>query len=271
MKLKKKILIMAIIGIILIIIGLIIHFSNQEEFSDDGKADHRDEFTIVESNYLERNYKRYVAYGKKHNNYSDDKIITYVNIGLDKDFYSDIKETNEDDGLLMIVNKYFAIKKDYKPKTTTIGEFKAEIADVVLEDFNKMVAEAKKYQINLLPVKSYTSYEEQQALYDINVSDYGETKTLETIAKAGHSDYQTGLAIDISGNSNNFKYKKEFAWLSDHAYEYGFILRYPEGKEEITGFEYEPYHWRYVGKEAAKVIHDKNITFEEYYATYVLK
>lgn len=271
MKLKKKILIMAIIGIILIIIGLIIHFNRQEESFLDGKTNHRDKFEITYSNYLERNYERYMLYKKKHNDYTDDRIITYVNIGLDKEFYSDIKETNEDDGLLIIVNKYYVIKKDYKPKTTTVGEYKAEIANEALDDFNKMVVEAKKYQINLFPVKAYTPYAEQQALYDINVSDYGENKTLKTIAKAGHSDYQTGLAISISGNSDNFQYTKEFAWLKEHAHEYGFILRYPKGKEDITGFEYEPYHWRYVGKDVAKIIHDKDITFEEYYATYVLK
>lgn len=272
MNLRKKMMIFIVIGIILIVVGLVIYFNSSDNNSyDDGKTDHRDEFTIVESNYLERNYKRYVAYGKKHHDYSDDKIITYVNIGLDNDFYTNVEKSNEQDGLIMIVNKYFYLSEDYKPETTTVGSFKAELSNKIVKDFNDMVLEGEKYQVRLIPVKSYISYEEQQTKYNISVTVDGEKETLKNIAKPGYSDYQTGLAVDISGETINFAKTKEYAWLVEHAYEYGFILRYPENKEEVTGFQYQPYHWRYVGKDVAKIIHEKNITLEEYYATYILK
>ena len=273
MKQRKIIRIVFIIGVVLLVIGLVIRFtSSSNESFDDGKTDHRDEFKIVDSNYLERYYKRYIAYRKEHSGFSDDTIITHVNIGLDKSDYTDAEKTNENDGILMIVNKHNVIIDDYEPKTIMYGDLKVKLVADMIDDFKNMAAAGKKYDkdINIFPVKGYITYGEQQSTYDISILEYGE-KTLKTVSKPGYSEYQTGLAIDICGNSENFKYTKEYSFLKEHAYEYGFILRYPIGKENITGFEFNPYHYRYVGKDVAKVIHDKDITFEEYYATYVLK
>ena len=91
-------------------------------------------------------------------------------------------------------------------------------------------------------------------------------------ARAGHSEHQTGLAIDIADLSldyDNFEITKEFKWVKENAHKYGFIMRYPKGKFHITGFKYEPWHYRYVGIDVAKKIKEAGITFDEYYAYYV--
>ena len=86
-------------------------------------------------------------------------------------------------------------------------------------------------------------------------------------AKPGHSEHQTGLSIDVEGSNLDydlFAESKEFNWMKNNAHKYGFILRYPKGKEHITGFKYEPWHYRYVGKDVASYIYKNNITLEEY-------
>ena len=88
-------------------------------------------------------------------------------------------------------------------------------------------------------------------------------------AKPGHSEHQTGLAVDIMGSNNDynlFAESKEFEWMKNNAYKYGFILRYPEHKENITGFKYEPWHYRYVGKDVAKYIYENKLSLEEYFS-----
>ena len=91
-------------------------------------------------------------------------------------------------------------------------------------------------------------------------------------ARPGFSEYQTGLSLELihgkNENQDEFKDSKEFAWLKNNAYKYGFILRYPEGKENITGFSYKPYYFRYVGRNASRIIWKENIALEEYYAYY---
>ena len=99
-------------------------------------------------------------------------------------------------------------------------------------------------------------------------SDYAE----HCSAKPGHSEHQTGLAVDVEGSNHDyddFENSKEFAWMKKNAHLFGFILRYPEGKTTITGFKYEPWHYRYVGKDVAKIIYEENLTLEEYYDKYI--
>ena len=91
-------------------------------------------------------------------------------------------------------------------------------------------------------------------------------------ARPGYSEHQTGLALDITtrlAEDEEFVNTEEFSWLKENAHKYGFILRYPEGKENITGYSYEPWHYRYVGIDVATKIYNENITFDEYYAYYI--
>ena len=103
-------------------------------------------------------------------------------------------------------------------------------------------------------------------MYNDYVANYGVDYANNCSAKPGYSEHQTGLAVDVMGSNNDynkFEYTKEFEWMKSNAHLYGFILRYPKGKEHITGYKYEPWHYRYVG-DIASTIYNRNITLEEY-------
>lgn len=133
----------------------------------------------------------------------------------------------------------------------------------VKKKFEKMAKKALKENIVLKNISAYRSYEYQKKLYE----GY-KKKNLPNLdmssAKAGYSEHQTGLALDINMDNINFYNTKEYNWLLNNSYKYGFILRYPKGKEEITGYKFEPWHYRYVGKKHALFITKNNLTLEEY-------
>ena len=142
-----------------------------------------------------------------------------------------------------------------------------------LEYYKKMHEAAKQEGINLVISSAFRNFQDQKETYE----EYERIKGdgIENYAaRPGHSEHQTGLAFDIltlGVTTTKFDQTKEFEWLRDNSYKYGFILRYPKDKENITGYDYESWHYRYVGEEAAKKIHDEDITFEEYYAYYIEK
>lgn len=228
--------------------------------------------------YLKKNLEKYVNYKKKHGEKGLEEVIRTININRDKEFYTDIKETNTEQKELMLVNKYNKLSENYEPENITNIPLTYAYSDnktsqEVIDYYKKMHDAAKQEGINLVISSAYRSYQEQQETYDTYERIKGED--VETYAaRPGHSEHQTGLAFDIltlGVTTAKFDQTKEFEWLRDNSYKYGFILRYPKDKEKITGYEYESWHYRYVGEKAAKIIHDENITFEEYYAYYVEK
>ncbi|MCM3744985.1 M15 family metallopeptidase [Sporosarcina luteola] len=159
-----------------------------------------------------------------------------------------------------------ANKKHPLPSTYAPGESKEARAA-----FNEMAAEATLSGINLTAFSTYRPYEYQVTLYERYVKKDGVANADRYSARPGYSEHQTGLAFDI-GEVNYEKYWASFEfgdteagkWVAANAYRYGFILRYPEGKEHITGYRHESWHFRYVGKEIAEEIFKRNITLEEY-------
>ena len=247
-------------------------YSEKSDNDEPIYVDHMDEFDIHESNYIEDYYERYIAYKKKHSNYSDDKIITYVNIGLDNSFYTNMVDTDMADGYLIICNKYHKLKNNYVPDLVSLSGYGGgQMERVAAKHFKEMSDAAKKEGIRVYNISGYRSYNTQKNLYNSYVSRDGKTKADTYSARAGTSEHQTGLATDINSISTSFETTEAYKWMAKNAYKYGFILRYPKGKEHITGYMYEPWHYRYVGKDVAKIIYEKNITYEEYYATYILK
>lgn len=148
---------------------------------------------------------------------------------------------------------------------------KPQVSSILINDLNKMIADAKKDGLNIAVDSGYRSYEYQQNLWDYYVKEKGLEHTLKYVAPAGASEHQTGLAIDFGAFKNGVFHDElteddpELIWLKNNAHNYGFILRYPKGKEIITGYNFEPWHFRYVGIELAKYIHDNDITLEEFY------
>ncbi|MBQ3861890.1 MAG: M15 family metallopeptidase, partial [Clostridia bacterium] len=118
--------------------------------------------------------------------------------------------------------------------------------------------------LSIYAISGYRSYEYQLGLYDRYVARDGKAEADRYSARAGHSEHQTGLAVDVNSLEYAFADTAEGQWLAAHCAEYGFILRYPEGKEEITGYRYEPWHIRYLGVETAKKVAESGLTLEEY-------
>lgn len=159
------------------------------------------------------------------------------------------------DGIL-IVNKTYPLPQNYNPGVNP--EAKAAL--------DKMFAAAKAEQnLKMWVCSGFRSYTVQKSLYNSYVRRDGAKAADRYSARPGYSEHQTGLAFDINYADYRFKNTTEAKWLAANAYKYGFILRYPEGKESITGYMYEPWHYRYVGVESAKKIFDSGLTLEEYF------
>jgi len=181
-------------------------------------------------------------------------------------------------GLLILVNKQHPLAEDYIPDDlTAMKYFVANRSEetrfmrvVAAVHFEKLVEAAAHDGVELRMTTAYRSYDYQKNLYNTYVENSGEKAANHSSAKPGESEHQTGLAVDVSSISIGYQFlytygeTKEGKWLASHAHEFGFILRYPEGKEDITGYNHEPWHLRYVGPFAAKEIFREGITLEEY-------
>lgn len=171
---------------------------------------------------------------------------------------------------LILVNDWNCVPENYEVELykTSNGEYVAEQIYPFLEE---MFEDAKTDGHSPELTSGYRSKDEQQELFDGRVKEYravGYSKkeatslTNEYAARPGYSEHETGLAVDI--NSTDGDSRALYGWLKDNCYKYGFILRYPDGKEDITGIGYEPWHFRYIGKEEAEYIYEHGITLEEY-------
>ena len=155
---------------------------------------------------------------------------------------------------ILIVNKEYSLPKDYNP-----GENKEAADQLYL-----MRMEAAKYGYDLRYCSGFRSYYDQQYIYNNYVQQYGQELTDTFSARPGHSEHQTGLAFDIGAIDDNFGDTETGKWLAINAHKYGFIIRYPEGKQDITGYKYEPWHLRYLGVELATKVYKSGLTLEEY-------
>jgi D-alanyl-D-alanine carboxypeptidase len=181
-------------------------------------------------------------------------------------------------GLLILVNKQNPLASDYKPSDLADIKYfasnraagarymRVEAADA----FNKLSEAAADQGLEIVVTTAYRSYAFQSMLYNNYVANYGQASADTFSAQPGKSEHQTGLAADVSSPSVNYELTEgyidtpEGGWLNENAYKFGFIIRYPKGKEDITGYMYEPWHIRYVGMTAAEEIYKEGITLEEY-------
>ncbi|UFJ42483.1 M15 family metallopeptidase [Brevibacillus humidisoli] len=181
--------------------------------------------------------------------------------------------------VMVVVNKRRELPADYVPSDLVQPDipfsFEGEdpkklVRQEVARALEELFAQAAAEQIELAGVSGYRSYARQQAIFNWNAQQQGAEVANKTSAVPGQSEHQTGLAIDVSSASvgyaleERFGETKEGKWLAENAPKFGFIIRYPKGKEEITGYSYEPWHLRYVGKKVAQEISDAGLTLEEY-------
>ena len=175
---------------------------------------------------------------------------------------------------LTIVNYEREMPADYVPRLAEIASSGKYLDFRVAPHFNEMYAAAKKDGIILTPYSAYRSYARQQRNYNNLTETYmsrynlsredAAKKAATVILPPGTSEHNLGLAVDICNTNSSFSTQKEYKWLTQHAHEYGFILRYTAEKQSITGIIPEPWHWRYVGVDLAKEIKDSGLCLEEY-------
>lgn len=187
-------------------------------------------------------------------------------------FYKNINKVKKPYKLNVLVNKNNKLSKNYIPKDLVKISNNFSIKECYLrkkcaKQFEKLCKKALQDGYTIKAASCYRDYNYQKKIYNEYVKEKGKDYADNCSARAGHSEHQTGLAIDVQGSTNTydeFEQTKEFKWMLNNSYKYGFILRYPKGKESITGFKYEPWHYRYIGKRIAKKIFKKKIVLEEY-------
>lgn len=175
------------------------------------------------------------------------------------------------DGIL-IVNKSYPLPKDYVPTNTYkdatgLNYCTTCIDNEAYEKYKEMKADATALGLNIWIQSGYRSYNLQESLYNKYVDRDGKVAADTYSARPGYSEHQTGLAFDLNSISDDFQYTEEGKWVNNNCYKYGYILRYPKGKENITGYKYESWHLRYVGVELASKLYNNGdwITLEEHF------
>ena len=164
---------------------------------------------------------------------------------------------------LVLVNKVHPLPKGYHPgPLAVIGD--QQISQQIQEPLQTLLAEARDMGFLLFVNYGYRSTKEQDLLYRSRVKLYGRRYASTTVALPDYSEHQTGLAVDLKGSAAAYR------WLWQNCWRYGFILRYPAGKQAVTGYVHEPWHYRYVGIAAATFMHDKNIPTLEEYTSYIM-
>lgn len=282
---KKIIISLSIIIIILLSVLIYINIDINNTGDKENKKSKYDAVTLSKLKKLDMvneriNYfnfdliDRYINYKNSNPDFDVIDVITKVNIGLDYKFYENTKEVTNYNSIDILVNKYNYLKSDYIPNN--LVEINREysngskvLVDVAAKAFEKMAEDAKNLGYTIRAVSTYRSYEYQNGLYTNYSKKDGIEKADTYSARAGYSEHQTGLAVDVDNEKINYtKFSKteEYKWLINNSYKYGFILRYPENREDITGYSYENWHYRYVGNDAAKYIYNNGITYDEYIA-----
>lgn len=283
-KLKlKQIWILIILSILLlggVLVMLGTHFRNnqKEKYSPEIEEKLKQLSMIHEKlDYFQMDYlDRYLAFKKKNQNLSDEEIVTRVNIGLDQPYYTNTKASPYLNQIYVLSNKYTSLD-NYVPDDLQIVDKSCssgmrKLVGVAKNAFEAMCQDAKKVGLTIRAMSTYRSYEYQVALYQKYVDEDGKELADTYSARPGFSEHQTGLVADIDNGEipyTNFEQTEEYEWMMKNAYKYGWIERYPKGKEDITGYTYESWHYRYVGVEIATYIHEHNITFDEYYVKFI--
>lgn len=223
--------------------------------------------------FIEENSQRYIDYKKQNPDLPYETVITHVNIGLDYDFYENVDIIENCDDITVLVNKYNKLPDDYEPELVQLEESLCApgvgpqyLRKEAYDAFVKMHEDAEKLGLNITAYGTYRSIETQNWIWNNAVNSGRTIEDVDSLnARGGHSEHHTGLAVDVIKNNYSVEESEEFKWYSENAYKYGFIIRYPKDKENITGYKYEPWHLRYVGPEIAKEVYEMGITYDEYY------
>lgn len=227
--------------------------------------------------FKKENLERYIAYQKNNSNFSLDKIILNVNMGLDKPFYENTKIIKNTNRIDVLVNKYNLLPDDYKPNDleklpSSYGYGEHYMRSEAKKAFIDLVNHAQSEGYVIKASSTFRTKNYQRGLYNSYARQDGYKGADRYSARPRSSEHETGLSVDVASTNyqiTKFKNTKAYTWMTNNCYKYGFILRYPEGKENITGYMFESWHYRYLGKELALKVYNSHLTYDEYYALYL--
>ena len=256
------------------------YFDNKELLELTKKKKDTTLLTLISNKYyLHKHLAEYQEYLDLNSNKTIDDVIQIVNIHRNYEFYEYNNQSDLSQEYGILVNKYYFLNNDFEPDDlVTIStkyswgnsgsqKTRQEVYDAYLKMHKAAQSETNIY---LMVMSSYRNYSDQERVYNNYKKSQGEAYADSIAARPGFSEHQTGLALDIFSLKNptkaQFKDSDDYKWLKENSYKYGFILRYPDGKENITGYKFESWHYRYVGKDlAAKLYNNGNwITLESY-------
>ena len=234
-----------------------------------------------EKYFMWKNYSLYKEYINKKFRETNDidygEIVRMVNTRRNYDFYTHTLKTDMDKEYAILVNKYYSLPDKYAPDdivdiSNQYAYGQNKIRKEVFEAFKNMFNDAKNDKVTLIINSGYRDYDSQKKLYDEYKNIKGEEYADGYAARPNFSEHQSGLALDIityGASGTTFDSTDAYKWLVKNADKYGFILRYPKDKEDITGYSYESWHWRFVGTDLARKVKKSNLTYDEYYAYYL--
>src|SRR5690625_296897 len=191
---------------------------------------------------------------------------------------SEIIEVNKDQSITALVNKHHSLDENYVPEDLVTVSVPTVLENPEVNQLRKIAADAlrdmfdqaKRSEVYLHARSGYRSYQTQVQLFNNYAEQHGEEAANRYSARPGHSEHQTGLVMDVTSESVNFQLDEQFGeseegtWLSQHAHEFGFVIRYPQNMEDMTGYIYEPWHIRYLGVDVATEVYESGLTYEEY-------
>lgn len=227
------------------------------------------------------NLDRYLSYQQKNPNFTDEKVVIFVENRRDYPFYTNTSETPDPSSLLALVNKYFYLPSNYQPSDLVLVSAGSTRKDRIGTVFGRREAVEQYERMNremqgaigkkVEAFNCFRSYSSQRSIYNGYVAERGVAATDLVSARAGHSEHQTGLVFDVGadgGTMRAFANSSQYAWMKENAHLYGFIIRYKTEQTPLTGYSQEEWHIRYVGEKAAGFIYHANITLEEYLTVY---
>lgn len=256
--------------------------SKNQHYLINNKINEKEVMPIIKETYYIDDYlQSYLEYQKQNPDKTTKEIITAVNTHIDKPFYTNTMKTDTNIGQFVILNKYYYADENYHAEdlieidsTYSLygSTYKIELSKECFEAFLKMYNDAKELGYGFKINSAYRSFDKQKTIYNRYVQSDGQKQADTYSARPGYSEHQTGYAFDIRDypyTNEDYSKTKSFTWVSKNAYKYGFILRFPQGKEYITGYQYESWHYRYCGIECSTYIHNHDLTFEEYYEYFI--
>ena len=246
-----------------------------KRFLKRDKVKYLEEFFTIDYAKLD-NYDRYLKYADDTGE-DEDTTVLYINLDMDKEDYTEYT-TVDKFSIDMLVNKHRKLNEDFEPNDLMdipleyASEEGLKSSRIAFNAFKEMSKAAENEGYGIIINSAYRSYNDQVELGEYYLKWYGQSYVDKYVAKPGFSEHQTGLAYDVGSKSVNvFANSREYQWMKDNAYKYGFIERFTKKWEHITGFRMEAWHYRYVGKDIAKYIHEHNISYEEYYMLFLDK